>query len=59
MQQSELLREESAEIPLLPMTAEERLVADYAVSSVTTGPHPMSFRREELRRRGYSAGLQT
>jgi error-prone DNA polymerase len=53
MQQSELLREESAEIPLLPMTAEERLVADYAVSSVTTGPHPMSFRREELRRRGY------
>lgn len=53
MQQSELLRDDSPEIPLEPMTAEERLVADYAVSSVTTGPHPMSFRREELRRRGY------
>jgi error-prone DNA polymerase len=53
MQQSELLREESAEVPLLPMTAEERLVADYAVSSVTTGPHPMAFRRSELSRRGY------
>jgi error-prone DNA polymerase len=35
------------------MTAEERLVADYAVSSVTTGPHPMWFRREELDRKGY------
>ncbi|MEZ2347014.1 DNA polymerase III subunit alpha [Terriglobus sp. RCC_193] len=53
MQQSELLREEASEIPLQPMSAEERLVADYAVSSVTTGPHPMSFRRAELSRRGY------
>lgn len=53
MQRSELLREDSSEIPLEPMTAEERLVADYAVSSVTTGPHPMSFRRVELNRRGY------
>jgi error-prone DNA polymerase len=53
MQQSELLREEALEIPLQPMSAEERLVADYAVSSVTTGPHPMSFRRAELSRRGY------
>jgi error-prone DNA polymerase len=53
MQQSEWLREETIEIPLLPMTAEERLVADYAVSSVTTGPHPMWFRRKELDRRGY------
>jgi error-prone DNA polymerase len=35
------------------MTPEERLVADYAVSSVTTGPHPMWFRRRELRREGY------
>ena len=53
MQQSELLREEDSEIPLQPMSAEERLVADYAVSSVTTGPDPMSFRRAELSRRGY------
>ncbi|WP_446744489.1 DNA polymerase III subunit alpha [Silvibacterium acidisoli] len=53
MQQSEWLREENAEVPLLVMSAEERLVADYAVSSVTTGPHPMWFRRKELHRRGY------
>ncbi|WP_047495381.1 error-prone DNA polymerase [Terriglobus sp. TAA 43] len=53
MQQSQWLREESSESPLLPMTAEERLVADYAVSSVTTGPHPMWFRRQELQLKGY------
>jgi error-prone DNA polymerase len=53
MQQSHWLREETPESPLHTMTAEERLVADYAVSSVTTGPHPMSFRREELHRKGY------
>jgi hypothetical protein len=28
-------------------------VADYAVSNVTTGPHPMWFRRKELNGRGY------
>ncbi|WP_047489105.1 error-prone DNA polymerase [Terriglobus sp. TAA 43] len=53
MQHSRWLHEEDAESPLLPMTGEERLVADYAVSSVTTGPHPMWFRRQELQRKGY------
>jgi error-prone DNA polymerase len=53
MQQSQWLREETSESPLAAMTPEERLVADYAVSSVTTGPHPMSFRRKELHRKGY------
>lgn len=53
MQQSQWLREEGAGSPLLPMTAEERLVADYAVSSVTTGPHPMWFRRQELQSQDY------
>ena len=53
MQQSQWLREEMSESPLKVMTPEERLVADYAVSSVTTGPHPMWFRRNELRRKGY------
>jgi error-prone DNA polymerase len=53
MQQSHWLKEESADSPLLPMTPEERLVADYAVSSLTTGPHPMWFRRKELQRKGY------
>jgi error-prone DNA polymerase len=40
MQQSQWLREESSESPLEAMTPEERLVAGYAVSSVTTGPAP-------------------
>jgi error-prone DNA polymerase len=53
MQQSEWLRESSDQMPLHPMTAEERLVADYAVSTVTTGPHPMWFRRGALQCRGY------
>jgi error-prone DNA polymerase len=37
---------------LAPMTASERLVADYAGTSLTIGPHPMSFRRHELSMRG-------
>jgi error-prone DNA polymerase len=52
MQESHWLNEESPDSPLLPMTPEERLVADYAVSSLTTGPHPMWFRRKELHRKG-------
>ena len=35
------------------MTPEERLVADYAGTSVTTGPHPMYFRRQELKQQRY------
>jgi error-prone DNA polymerase len=38
--------------PLATMTASERLVADYAGTSLTIGPHPMSFRRHELSMRG-------
>jgi len=38
--------------PLAPMTASERLIADYAGTSLTIGPHPMTFRRHELSMRG-------
>jgi error-prone DNA polymerase len=38
--------------PLRPMTNSERLVADYAGTSLTIGPHPMSMRRAELALRG-------
>ena len=38
--------------PLPPMTAEERLVADYAGTHLTIGPHPMAARRPELAMRG-------
>ncbi|MGB6872130.1 MAG: error-prone DNA polymerase [Acidobacteriaceae bacterium] len=36
--------------PLRAMTAEERLVADYAGTGLTTGKHPMAYRRAALRR---------
>jgi error-prone DNA polymerase len=39
--------------PLLRMTDDERLAADYAGSGITTGPHPMSWGRADLRRQGY------
>jgi len=42
----------AAESPLLPMTPEERVVADYAGTGVTIGPHPVAFRRQELALRG-------
>jgi error-prone DNA polymerase len=38
--------------PLAPMTQSERLVADYAGTGLTIGPHPMTFRRHELSMRG-------
>jgi error-prone DNA polymerase len=38
--------------PLRPMTAPERLMADYAGTSLTIGPHPMALRRAELALRG-------
>jgi error-prone DNA polymerase len=38
--------------PLLPMSLSERLVADYAGTNLTIGPHPMALRRQELALRG-------
>jgi error-prone DNA polymerase len=38
--------------PLALMTPEERLVADFHGTGLTTGPHPMAYRRAELRRAG-------
>ena len=38
--------------PLKPMTVPERLLADYAGTSLTIGPHPMSLRRADLALRG-------
>jgi error-prone DNA polymerase len=38
--------------PLAPMTAHERLHADYAGTSLTIGPHPMALRRGDLALRG-------
>jgi DNA polymerase III alpha subunit len=38
--------------PLQPMNVTERLVADYAGTHLTIGPHPMALRRRELSLRG-------
>jgi len=38
--------------PLATMTPEERLVADFHGTGLTVGPHPMSYRRADLRRAG-------
>ena len=38
--------------PLAPMTPPERLMADYAGTSLTIGPHPLALRRAELALRG-------
>jgi error-prone DNA polymerase len=43
---------DSARSPLRQMKTEERLIADYAGTGLTTGPHPMAYRRAELQRMG-------
>ncbi len=45
-------RQNAPASPLEPMTQTERLVADYAGTGLTLGPHPMSFRRHDLSMRG-------
>jgi error-prone DNA polymerase len=50
-QRSEWLKDESETLPLHQMNVEERLIADYAGTGLTTGKHPMHYRRRELRRR--------
>lgn len=46
------LPEVDAGSPLVAMTHEERLVADFRATGLTVGPHPMQYRREEMRRMG-------
>jgi error-prone DNA polymerase len=47
-QQSEWLREECSSMPLAQMDTEDRLIADYNGTGLTTGKHPMAFRRADL-----------
>ncbi len=44
--------------PLAPMTHEERLVADFRGTGLTVGPHPMTYRRAELKRQGVRAAIE-
>ena len=43
--------------PLRHMANGERLAADFAGTGLTTGPHPMAYRRQELARAGIRAAL--
>jgi error-prone DNA polymerase len=43
--------------PLKPMTRMERVRADYAGTSLTIGPHPMSFCRSDLALRGVQRAI--
>ena len=45
--------------PLPSMTPAERLVADYAGTGLTVGPHPMAFRRDELALRGVLRAIES
>jgi error-prone DNA polymerase len=44
--------------PLRRMNVEERLVADYHGTGLTTGHHPMAYRREVLRARGVVSAIE-
>jgi error-prone DNA polymerase len=44
--------------PLRPMNVEERLVADYHGTGLTTGHHPMAYRRAALRSRGVKSAIE-
>jgi error-prone DNA polymerase len=48
----ESIPENDESSPLAQMTAEERLVADFHGTGLTVGPHPMAYRRADLRRAG-------
>jgi error-prone DNA polymerase len=44
--------------PLAPMTAEERLVADFQGTGMTVGPHPMAYHRAEMKRQGIRSAIE-
>ena len=48
----ESIPESDAASPLAPMTPEERLVADFHGTGLTVGPHPLAYRRADLKRAG-------
>ena len=44
-----------AKSPLLPMTVEERLMADFQGTGMTVGPHPLAYHRAEMKKQGVRA----
>ena len=47
--------EDAKKSPLRTMTTDERIVADYSGTGLTTGPHPMAYHRAQLRAAGILA----
>jgi error-prone DNA polymerase len=50
--------EADAPSPLDAMEIEERLIADYHGTGLTTGPHPMAYRRREMQRLGIRSAAE-
>jgi error-prone DNA polymerase len=50
--------EAEVQSPLSRMDLEERLVSDYHGTGLTVGPHPMAYRRQELRSRGIRSAVE-
>ena len=48
----------TSDSPLQPMTDEERLVADFRGTGMTLGPHPMAYRRAEMKKQGIRAAAE-
>jgi error-prone DNA polymerase len=44
--------------PLEPMMPEERLVADFRGTGLTVGPHPMAYRRAEMKALGAKTAIE-
>ena len=47
----------SRRVLCLPMSPLERMTADYAGTSLTIGPHPMTLRRQDLAARGIQRAI--
>ena len=52
------LVERDSASPLQPMNIEERLVADYYGTGLTTGHHPMAYRRAALKAQGVKSAIE-
>jgi len=57
-QMSDSLGDDSETLPLQQMNTEERLVGDYAGTSLTVGRHPMHYRRPKLRLQGVLSAVE-
>ena len=53
-----IVEQDKAASPLKPMDIEERLVADFHGTGMTVGPHPMAYRRAEMKALGVRAAAE-